>query len=157
MNRPCACTRPRSPVGGSRIAAATKPAPSSAVCRLALDEARRHGAEHALAVASWTVLSESDAVTVLEDVDPAVLDLLPWPNLSGEWADDPTPLGLLRDLGYEPRRVPDEGWNDLCDAWQDEADEVFSQALDAIALRLIGRVDDALVIERTLERRASVR
>ena len=52
----------------------------------------------------------------IQDGDPAVLDSLPWPNLSGEWADDPTPATLAEDLGVDP--CGDE-IDDLCSTWED--------------------------------------
>jgi hypothetical protein len=108
-------------------------------------------------MASWIVMSDEEARSVLDDVDPAVLDRWTWPNLSGEFADDPTPESLLLELGVASDD-PSEGWcvtctEDVCAAWQEAADEVFSDAIQAVALRTLGHVEEALAIERDLERR----
>lgn len=122
-----------------------------------LTEARRLGADHALAVASWVVMNEDEARLVLDDIDPAVLDTWTWPNLSGEFADDLTPDTVVRDLGIDPAD-PSE-WcqtctDEVCAAWQESAESTFSDALQAVALRTLGHVDDALRLERQIERRA---
>jgi hypothetical protein len=108
-------------------------------------------------VASWIILDEDDAVAVLDDIDSAVPEGWPGPNLSGQWADEPTPESLLHDLGLEPHLVAADHAEALCDAWQNAADEVFARALDAVALRTLGRIAEALEIERLLEQRASIR
>lgn len=67
--------------------------------------------------------------------DPKVLDSLPTPNLSGEWADDPTPNSLREYLG-----VSENDWHsdddpiDLCEqccaAWEDSAWEAVQVAVE---------------------------
>lgn len=57
----------------------------------------------------------------IEDGDPMVMDSLPYPNLSGEWAGDPTPRTLMAELGCED--VTPEEESDLCDAWSEAASE----------------------------------
>lgn len=63
------------------------------------------GVEHAKAAASWVTDGNSThahIVTTLRrlvDGDPAVYDCLPArPNLSGEWADAPTPTSLYEQI-----------------------------------------------------------
>lgn len=71
-------------------------------------EAYKLGAEHARNAALWVTVERPDPdgirrlISMIEDGDPEAWDYLPaMPNLSGEWADDPTPLSLARDLTSE--------------------------------------------------------
>lgn len=54
----------------------------------------------------------------MEDGDPMVIDSLPYPNLSGEWAGDPTPQSLMEELDCEDSTTPEEQ-SELCCAWED--------------------------------------
>lgn len=70
-----------------------------------LEEARAMGKNAARAAASWVADGNSDTevlrrlLEALEDGDPAAWDSLPHePNLSGEWADDPTPSTLASEI-----------------------------------------------------------
>lgn len=119
-------------------------------------QARYLGVDAALTAASWLQMTENDARSVLGDVDPAVLDNYPAPNLSGEWADDPTPNSLFHELmGGAPESSDDDDMRDaLADAWVEGVESVWSDALEAHALRVLGNVDAALRIERDLETRA---
>lgn len=123
-----------------------------------ITEAKRSGADHALAMASFTEMDEATAQSVLDDVDPEVMDGFAWPNLSGEYADGPTPDSLYDDLGLtddERDEIREQMLFDpICGAWEDEASEVFDQALQGVALRWLGRIDDALRVERELEKHA---
>lgn len=69
----------------------------------------------------------------LDDGDPLVLDSLPCPNLSGEWAGDPTPRSLAEELGFNPDGYNDgpEILSDLCDAWQDAASDAVVSAVES--------------------------
>ena len=116
-------------------------------------QARYLGADAAMAAASWIDgMSETDARSVLDDVDPAVLDNYREPNLSGEFAGDPTPDSLaleLTGLSFASDRA--EVADVIADAWESGRDEVWGDALQAHALRTLGRVDAALHVERQLE------
>src|SRR5262245_12994488 len=68
-------------------------------------EARELGAEHARNAAAWVADGNTDTeqirkvLAMLDAGDPEADDYLPRrPDLSGEWADDPTPLSLYREL-----------------------------------------------------------
>jgi len=68
-------------------------------------EAYELGAEHARNAASWVVDGNTDPahyariLTMLDAGDPQVGYMLPTcPNLSGEYADDPTPQSLYRSI-----------------------------------------------------------
>jgi hypothetical protein len=122
-----------------------------------LARARWLGADAALAAASWVTMPASDAESVLTDVDPLVLDRYPEPNLSGEFADDLTPDLLAIEVGLtlDGATVGPEGTelvDAIADAWEDGRDLVWSDALQAIALRILGRIDRALTVEQTNER-----
>jgi hypothetical protein len=117
-------------------------------------QARYLGADAAMASASWIDgMSEADARSVLEDVDPAVLDNYREPNLSGEFAGDPTPASLYDDIVGDRDVVADEIEDAIADAWEAGRDDVWNDALQAHALRVLGRIDTALYVERQLERR----
>lgn len=44
--------------------------------------------------------------------------------------------------------------DEVCASWQEVAEGVFGEALQAVALRTLGRVEEAMDVERELERRA---
>lgn len=118
-----------------------------------LAQARYLGADAALAAASWLTMSEADARSILDDVDPEVMDRYPAPNLSGEFADDPTPDSLTLEItglsSWQHER--DEPAQEIADAWEEGRDSVWDDALQAHALRLLGEVQRALEVERTNE------
>lgn len=66
----------------------------------------------------------------MEDGDPEFLDSLPWPNLSGEWAGDPTPASLYAELGIEAEQDSDDGA--LCTAWEDAASEAVVREVERL-------------------------
>ena len=80
------------------------------------------------AMASWVFDGNTDPANYarilkgIQDGDPVVLDNLTTPNLSGEWADDPTPQTLADDLGIE---TDDDRLDDLCTLWEDAAHRAF--------------------------------
>ena len=80
------------------------------------------------AMASWVFDGNTDQDTYartlksIQDGDPEFLDQLNTPNLSGKWADDPTPQTLADDLGIE---IDDERLDDLCELWEGAAHQAF--------------------------------
>lgn len=98
--------------------------------RALLDDARSLGEQHGRNAASWW---EQDAIggrasgdtravarrvlRGINDGDPEILDSLPCPNLSGEWADGMTPAELFAYLDIE---VPDDHESDPFNQWSDE-------------------------------------
>lgn len=114
------------------------------------------GADAAMAAASWVELSESDATSILSDVDPQVMDRYREPNLSGEFADDPTPASIAHDVGANDGDIAFYGidlLSEIADAWEAGRDEVWGDALQAVALRILGRIDAAVRLEADLESR----
>jgi hypothetical protein len=94
-------------------------------------EAYELGKEHARNAASWvTDGNESDdsrlnKLSMIADGDPEVFDYLPRePNLSGEFADDPTPLSLARDITGQDDPDPDLT-DTLAQAYDDGVSNTF--------------------------------
>lgn len=120
-------------------------------------QAKYLGADAALAAASWLTMSEDDARSILDDVDPEVMDRYPQPSLSGEFVDDPTPRTLAVEVDAPtvddiPASFAAETLAAITDAWEAGRDEVWSDALQGVALRLLGDVIRALDVEQRLER-----
>ena len=105
-----------------------------------LSAAKRDGARAGRNAASWCIDGNTTDETLrrlvqgLEDGDPMILDAYRTPNLSGEFADDPTPRTLQADYDVSDKRWDDIG-DGVCNAWQDAADEAFRHALEATARR----------------------
>lgn len=114
-----------------------------------LDQAYRLGADTALSVATWATMGEREALYFAtgDDVDPEVLDRFPAPDLSGGWADDATPDSLYRGIVGEDVGEDTDGRDALADAWEAGRDAVWSDALQAFALRLRGDIPAAMAIE----------
>lgn len=108
--------------------------------------AREMGEEMAKAAATWTTDGNQDVaerarvLAMLRDGDPEAYDYLPnEPNLSGEFADDPTPRNLFEGIiGRAPEldslsaESEDGGTVDtLCTAFEDGVSEAFSAACEA--------------------------
>lgn len=119
----------------------------------AIAHARYLGADAAIAAATWVEMSESDAKSILSDIDPEVMDRYEPPNLSGEWADDPTSDSLFREVWGEPysEDIEDGAVDAVSDAWEEGRDTVWNDALHAVALRTLGRIDEAMRVERANE------
>src|SRR5918996_2580379 len=119
-------------------------------------EARYLGHDAALSAATWLEMSETDATSILEDIDPAVLDQYAPPNLSGEWAGDPTRDSLtfeVTGLSFDFDR--DRYADAIAEAWEEGVSEAWPLALEAHALRVVGRITLALAVESELEQRAT--
>lgn len=106
------------------------------------DQARELGREAARCALTWVELSVADARSIVSDVDPAVMDAYEGPNLSGEWADGPTPDSIYRAVtGGELDLWPEDEAilrDSIADAWQEGVDEVWSEGLDRLAHKVLG-------------------
>ena len=71
----------------------------------------------------------------LEDGDPAVCDAIPYPNLSGEWAGDPTPASLYEELGVDAEDDTDDG--ELCQVWEGAASQAVVHAIERACRKLL--------------------
>jgi hypothetical protein len=122
-----------------------------------LAQSRWLGADAALTAVSWVIMSGSDAASLLGDADPAAMDRYREPDLSGEFADDLTPDSLAEQVGLTRDELcicPDEAElrDALADAWEEGRDLVWGNALQAVALRILGHVDQAARVETDAER-----
>lgn len=107
-----------------------------------LARARRYGKDAGAAAADWATdfgrmtqtASRQTAERILRalaDNDSAVLDSFRIPNLSGEYADDPTPATLAEDCGLDPDDSRAEWLTDeLSSAWEEAAGKAFWRELE---------------------------
>jgi hypothetical protein len=98
-------------------------------------EAHRMGVAAAEAAASWCVDGNSDPegirriLAMLDDGDPMAYDLLPQaPNLSGEWAGEPTPASLYESIVGEFAEQDPEVADAIAGAWEEGVSATFEQA-----------------------------
>lgn len=100
------------------------------------------GVEAAQAAASWAADGNTDAAAIarllemMEAGDPALEQYLPpTPDLSGEWADGPTPTSLALEVTSIDPDDDDESWaatvDALADAWEQGVADTFEQACEA--------------------------
>jgi hypothetical protein len=100
-------------------------------------EAFRLGVQAAESAASWTVNGNTSSdhvvrvLAMLKDGDPVADEYLPArPNLSGEWADAPTPYTLARDITGQDSIADDwETVDAIADAWEAGVSETFQPAM----------------------------
>lgn len=102
------------------------------------------GVEHALDAASWVIDGNTSQehiarmVAMLENGDPEAYDYLPRrPDLSGEYADDMTPVRLYGEIiGYnDAGGIDDEDGETtaaLCDAYESGVDDTFEHECERI-------------------------
>ena len=101
-------------------------------------EAYNLGRDAGIAAASWCADGNSDrderarVLAMMRDGDPQAFDFLPRePNLSGEWADDPTPTSVACEVtGWDDplgmvERFGHAFTDDLADAWERGASDAF--------------------------------
>lgn len=113
-----------------------------------LAEARALGVEHAKNAASWCVDGNTSTdhveriVKMFDDGDPALWDYLPVaPNLSGEYADSPTPQSIAADIlgadweehGYNaPDFIAADVVEALAGAYEEGVSETFEMECERI-------------------------
>lgn len=93
--------------------------------REVIREAKSLGFDAGNAAATWCEIDERNAQRILtgwNDGGPEILDHFQLPDLSGEWADSPTPRSLAEDIGIEE---DDERLDDACSAWEEAVSEAF--------------------------------
>ena len=107
-----------------------------------LRAARRDGKTAGINAASWVFDGNTTDETYLaflkgiDDGDPAILDSVTTPNLSGEWAGDPTPGSLADAYGLTPNNDPDgERLMAACYAWEAAASDAFWAEIERVARR----------------------
>lgn len=88
------------------------------------------GYDHGKAAGSWvfdgtaTIAHYRNVLIMLKKGDPEIYDLLPSPDLGGEWADNYSGWDLARDLGLEDL---DDDYADACE----EYEMGFSEGVEA--------------------------
>lgn len=101
-------------------------------------EAEVGGREAGEVAATWVEFHDQhhaeNIAMMLQDGDPRVYDKWREPNLSGEYADDPTPTTLAHDLGIP---ADDEALDDICTAWETAASEAFWHTVERDAWRIV--------------------
>lgn len=117
-------------------------------------QARKLGADAAKAAASWINANDPRYVLeLLEAGDPLADEFLPaTPELSGEWADDPTPLSLAREIvGEAFEDLSDETagalQSTLADAWEAGVSETFESACEAELRKAAGIYSGAFALQ----------
>jgi hypothetical protein len=96
------------------------------------------GVEHATNAASWVIDGNTDhdhivkLAKMMDDGDPAIDDYLPaQPNLSGEWADSPTPMSLYRDI-VDGDGDDTDVIDSLAEAYEAGVDDTFTYECERI-------------------------
>lgn len=96
----------------------------------AIEQARELGRQAGRDAGSWAADGNTPTehirkvLAMLDDGDPAAYDFLPRrPNLSGEYADDPTPHSIASGLLGNDQAPEDR--DALADAWEDGVSETF--------------------------------
>jgi hypothetical protein len=149
----------------------------------AIAEATRIGGEHGRNAAEWweqdviggrtTGDPKPTARRVLDGMrngDPMILDSLPRPDLSGEWADGYTPANLVEDIEFKLDRAHEPDFDkyedctdDLCQAYEDVFIEVVWDRLielmsDVLELcPVCGQPDNCGDCDHTPEERSDMR
>jgi hypothetical protein len=103
-----------------------------------LAAARREGREAGINAAgwifdghnTWTREGLERILQGLNDGDPKILDSIPWPNLSGEWADAPTPQTMVSECGLEDDD-PRSDWliDEMCSVWETAASDACEREI----------------------------
>jgi hypothetical protein len=105
------------------------------------NEAREMGRQAGINAASWvidgntTLFHIERMVAMYDEGDPEYHDYLPTrPNLSGEWADDPTPGTLAYEITGLDSDYPgfDQIVDAIADAWEAGVDETFEVECERI-------------------------
>jgi hypothetical protein len=112
-------------------------------------QAYHEGVSAALTAASWLTISETDARSLVDDVDPAVVDAYPGPDLSGQWADAPTSESLAWAITGSATTADER--DGLADQWEAGVESVWSAAREGFALRVLGDIPAALRVEHNNE------
>ena len=110
-----------------------------------MDSAYAAGREHGLAAASWyfdgNTTRETYRATLagIREGDPAVYDTFPAGPLSGEWADDPTPTSVLRDLGLSD---DDDDADDALAMYEDGFAVAVASLIEGTCIAMLSDDDD---------------
>jgi hypothetical protein len=115
-------------------------------------EATKLGREAGTAAASWVTDGNTSQehyrrlAQMMDDGDPELFDYLPvQPNLSGEWADSPTPKSLFEDItGLDAHAESSWSYDGyqtvleaICEAWEQGCEEAFSHECERLVREAI--------------------
>jgi hypothetical protein len=107
-----------------------------------VERATDMGHDHGVNSGSWFIDGNSSkefchkVIDGYDDGDPEVMDYCPSP-LSGQWADDPTVLDVLRSLG-----IPEQKYSKGADFLIDTYEDAFSKAWwDTVIQAAYGQLD----------------
>lgn len=99
-------------------------------------EAYSLGVDAGTSAASWVDFDDpARALQMLDDGDPEIYDAVREPNLSGEYAGDPTPLSVAEELGIE-NPTPDE-LEAIASAWEEGVTDTFWPTVEGRLRRLV--------------------
>jgi hypothetical protein len=102
-----------------------------------MTRAEKLGYEAGIAAAGWVFSDRTTPLTYaryaegIADGDPAILDSLREPSLSGEYSDDYKSSDLIYDLDVQDEST--EYQDELCEAWNRAASESFWHEVERIA------------------------
>lgn len=105
-----------------------------------MQSARKLGKEAGENSASWCFDGNTKEETYrivlrgIENGDPAVYDQFRQPDLSGEFADSPTPNSLAEELGIES---DDERLDDVCTEWENASNETFWHEIEKTCRKML--------------------
>lgn len=95
-------------------------------------------------------------LALMDDGDPRAWDFLPpVPNLSGEWADDPTPRSIFEEV--EGRGIDADDPDDIvrvdgcADAWETGVQETFESACEAALRAVAGDAPSSFSLDIDME------
>jgi len=110
-------------------------------------QARLWGSEEGANAAEWVAQdtfggrvtrgakeSAQEVIRQMDEGDPAFWDGVSLPDLSGEYADDPTPRTLAENYGLDEENDPD-GFilDELCTEWEEGVSDGFGSKLYELA------------------------
>ena len=104
-----------------------------------LAQAKKDGKYAGKRAASWVFDGNTNEETYrrflkgIEDGDPMVLDSVNEPNLSGEYAGDPTSQSLAEEYGLDQDDARYEWLSDkMCTAWEEASSNAFWWELERV-------------------------
>jgi len=121
-----------------------------------IDQAEELGREAGNAAATWyydrSEPSREDFLAVLKGIrecDPVIMDTFMSGSLSGEFADDMTPMKLYELLGIETQTTLNAIGDAVCDAWERGFNTAYQRAVETETIEYL-RTNYTFMIELEL-------